>query len=125
MSIAKICTILLWTVMLFNAGSHQAAAAQYKIPDDCLGDWDYCDSLWLGGFDRFAGQAFIYRPLPRLHGVIGCSEGRDILARQGFERVRSIECRAPAYIYLVRWEGQGFRIRLSARSGRILSISPR
>jgi hypothetical protein len=125
MSIARICITLVWAVMLLNAGSHRAAAAQYKIPDDCLGDWDYCDSLWLGGFDRFAGKAFVYRPLPRLHESIGCAEGRDILAQQGFDKVRSIECRAPAYTYSARWEGHGFRIRLSARSGRILNISPR
>jgi hypothetical protein len=125
MSIARICIILVGTAMLLSAGSHQSGAAQYKIPDDCLGDWDYCDSLWIGGFDRFGDKAFMYLPLPRLHDVLACAEGRDILVRQGFEKVRSIECRAPAYTYSARWEGHGFKIRLSARSGRILNISPR
>ena len=124
MSIARICTILIAAFMLLlNIGS--GASATYKIPDDCLGDWNYCKHLWIDGFGRFAGPAFHYLPLPRLHGVIGCAEGMDILTQQGFSSVRSIECRAPDYTYAARWEGHGFSIRLNARSGQILNISPR
>ena len=125
MSIVRICTSLITAVLLLLSLDRGASASQYKIPDDCLGDWKYCNSLWIGSFGRFAGPAFLYRPLPRLHGVIGCAEGKDILARQGFSNVRSIECRAPAYTYAARWEGHGFSVRLSARSGRILNIVPR
>jgi hypothetical protein len=124
MSIARICTIVIAAFMLL-LGICSAASAAYKIPDDCLGDWNYCERLWIGGFGRFAGPAFLYLPLPRLHDRIGCAEGRDILMRQGFSNVRSIECRAPAYTYAARWEGHGFNVRLSAHSGRILNISPR
>ena len=124
MIIARICTILITAfTLLLSIGS--GASAAYKIPDDCLGDWSYCNHLWVGGFGRFAGPAFLYLPLPRLHGVIGCAEGGDILVRQGFSGVRSIECRAPDYTYAVRWEGHALNIRLNARSGRILNISPR
>ena len=127
MSIARFCTTLVTVfIMLFCfGGGEPSAATQYKVPDDCLGDWNYCSSLWIGNFGRFAGSAFLYRPLPRLHDVIGCAEGRDILTRQGFSSVRSVECRAPTYTYVARWEGHGFNIRLSARSGHILNISPR
>ena len=124
MSIARICPIVIVAFML-PLGMGSAASAAYKIPDDCLGDWNYCERLWIEGFGRFAGPAFHYLPLPRLHDVINCAEGRDILMRQGFSNVRSIECRAPAYTYAARWEGHGFDVRLSARSGRILRISPR
>jgi|SRR5688500_7688362 hypothetical protein len=122
--IARICMTLAASVVLLGFAGEETSAAQYKIPDDCLGDWDYCDRLWIDDFDRFGGSAFYYLPLPRLHDVIGCAEGRDILARQGFENVRGIICRAPTYTYVARWEGHRFRIRLSARSGRILNISP-
>jgi len=124
MSIARICTIVIAAFMLL-LGVCSAASAAYKIPDDCLGDWNYCERLWIGGFGRFAGPAFLYLPLPRLHDRIGCAEGRDILARQGFSNVRGIECRAPNYTYAAHWEGHVFNIRLNARSGRILNISPR
>lgn len=124
MSLARICSVVIAAFVLsLSMGSTVSAA--YKIPDDCLGDWNYCDSLWIDGFGRFAGPAFQYLPLPPLHGVIGCAQGRDILMRQGFSNVRSIECRAPSYTYAARWEGHGFDVRLSARSGRILKISPR
>jgi hypothetical protein len=122
--IARICITLAASVVLLSIAVKGASAAQYKIPDDCLGDWHYCDRLWIDNFDRFGGRAFYYLPLPRLHGVIACAEGKDILARQGFHNIRSIECRAPAYTYVARWEGHGFRIRVSAHSGRILNIAP-
>jgi hypothetical protein len=101
-----------------------ASSVEYKIPDDCLGDWDHCDRYWIGNFGRFGGDAFIYLPLPPLRGGIGCQAGRDILESQGFDNVRSIECRPPGYTYLARWQGHSLTIRLSARSGRIVSIAP-
>jgi hypothetical protein len=100
-----------------------AAAVEYKIPDDCLGDWNHCDRLWIDNFGRFGRHAFRYVPLPPLRGGIDCQAGRQILEGQGFDRVRSIECRPPRYTYVARWEGHSFTIRLSAQSGRILNIA--
>lgn len=54
---------------------------------------------------------------------IGCGEGRAIVA-QRFNRVRVIECRGRTYTYLGRRHGEAFRIRLDARSGRIVGRLP-
>jgi hypothetical protein len=109
--------------------------ADYRIPDDCLGDWDYCGSLWMD-FDRSGRKAFVTLPFEEADDSIvdstghrqarksrfGCQEGREVLASRGFEHVRTVDCRGHTYTYLGRWDGSNFRIRLSSRSGRILDI---
>ncbi|HEY7765019.1 MAG TPA: hypothetical protein VIB38_08510 [Aestuariivirgaceae bacterium] len=100
-----------------------ASAVEYKIPDDCLGDWKHCDRLWIDNFGRFGRHAFRYIPLPPVRGGIDCRAGREILEGQGFDDVRSIECRPPRYTYVARWEGHSLIVRLSAQSGRILNIA--
>ena len=56
-------------------------------------------------------------------GRISCGEGRHVVDRR-FNRVRTVECRGTSYTYLGRRGGDTFRILVSARSGRIISVRP-
>jgi hypothetical protein len=126
---------------VLSLGMAGAATGGYKIPDDCLGDWEYCDSLWLGNFDRFGRRAFRTHPfhddeewdttsspsaghLGTRKSRLGCRKGRDVVMSRGFRQVRSVDCRGPAYTYVARLGEGRFRIRVSSRSGRILAIDP-
>lgn len=133
----RTASLFMAAALLFLAGS-AVAGAGYKIHDDCLGDWEYCDSLWRGKLDRFGRDAFITRPFTDEEELIspgpgelrkskmrlGCRKGLILLARSGFRQLRSIDCQGTTYIYVGR-KGEGtFKIRLSSRSGRILGIDP-
>jgi hypothetical protein len=108
-----------------------SAIAAYKIPDDCLGDWDYCNSLWIRHFDKFGLEFLDTLRFEEDNGAIDsrdansrCQQGRDIIATRGFQHVRIVECRGRTYTYLGRRYGDTFRIFVSSRSGRITNINP-
>jgi hypothetical protein len=134
-------TLFLVTVALATAAAGAEALAQYKlhddykIHDDCLGDWDYCDSFWIGGLDRFGEQTFETLPFDddevfpswgmrehsrRLH----CRKGHEILSQRGFDRLTPVDCHGPTFTYLGRRDGASFRIHLNPGSGRILRLEP-
>lgn len=78
---------------------------------------------------RFFFGGFWY-PVPYWQGAYGygpsrisCGEGRYIVDRR-FNRVRTIECRGSTYTYLGRRDGDTWRVTVSARSGRIISVRP-
>jgi hypothetical protein len=119
------------TVPLMTVALTGSANAGYKIPDDCLGDWDYCSSLWIRHFDRFSPEFFDTYPFEEDNGAIDgrlensrCQEGREIIAARGFRDVRIVECRGRTYTYLGRRHGDTFRIFVSSRSGRITNVDP-
>jgi len=117
-------------------GAPTADAAQYKIHDDCLGDWDYCESLWIGEFERFGKDVFDTLPFDEAAELLRysrapagarryyCNRGRALLSGRGFDRLRPVDCDGPTFTYLGRRDGVSFRIRLNPRTGRILGLEP-
>jgi hypothetical protein len=137
-TIQRLAVVFL-TAALMTAHSVGDLRADYKIPDDCLGDWDYCNSLWVRNLDRFGRHAFdtlpfeedtgfLGAPAPSLtrksKSRLGCEEGRDVVIARGFARVRSVDCRGRTFTYHGHRNGSMFKIRLSSRTGRILDIGP-
>jgi hypothetical protein len=118
-------------VPLVIAALPGSASAGYKIPDDCLGDWEYCKSLWIRHFDRFGPEVFNTPFFEEHSGAIGgregisrfsCREGREIIAARGFQHVSILKCGGRTYTYLARRNGETFRIFVSPRSGRISNM---
>jgi hypothetical protein len=129
-------TLILLTVALATAAAAAEGLAQYKIHDDCLGDWDYCDSFWISRLDRFGEGAFetlsfdddheefisqgMLEHARRLH----CRKGHEILSRRGFDRLRPVDCHGRTFTYLGWRDGASFKIQLNPSSGRILRLEP-
>jgi hypothetical protein len=127
-------TVLLLTLGLTMSASSAAAMAQYKIHDDCLGDWAYCESFWLGGHDIFGEDAFVTLPLDgyaedyfspgmreearRRH----CRKGQKLLSRRGFDRLQPVDCTGRIFTYWGSRDGAFFEIQLNPGSGRIIRI---
>jgi hypothetical protein len=122
---------LFLTVPLMIVALIGSANAGYKIPDDCLGDWEYCNSLWIRHFDRFGPEVFDMPAFEEHNGAIGsregnsrfsCREGGKIIAARGFQNVSIVECWGRTYTYLAHRYGETFRILVSSRSGRISNM---
>jgi hypothetical protein len=56
-------------------------------------------------------------------GRVSCGEGRAIVSER-FNRVRVVECNGATYTYLGRSQGDGYRILLNSRTGRIVGRAP-
>jgi hypothetical protein len=129
-------TLVLLTVALVTAAAAAEAVAQYKIHDDCLGDWDYCDSFWIRGHDRFGEGAFetlpfidddeefLSRGMLERARRLDCRKGHEILSRRGFERLRPVDCHGRTFTYFGTRDGASFKIQLNPSSGRILRLEP-
>ena len=59
-----------------------------------------------------------------MHYGISCRDGREILIDRGFRRVSVIECRGGTFTYLGRRHGDTYRVLVSSRTGRIVSVRP-
>ena len=55
---------------------------------------------------------------------LSCRSGRDMVSDRGFYRIRTVECEGRTYTYLGKRHGDTFRILVSSRSGRIVSVRP-
>jgi hypothetical protein len=105
-----------------DARADYKTPGDYKIHDDCLGDWEYCERFWMGNLDRFGRKAF---RIPFAHRTpIDCETGRQLILSSGFKRVQSLDCGGTAYSYLARRNGSSYKIWLNSRSGRFLAIDP-
>jgi hypothetical protein len=58
------------------------------------------------------------------HGRLSCGEARRILRGQGWRRVRAEDCSGRRYSFTGWRHGEPFSIRISAWSGRIVSVRP-
>jgi hypothetical protein len=82
---------------------------------------------YYGGYDQDTG---IYRRFrPRYHddydyGRLSCGEARRLVRRQGFRHIEARDCSGSRYRFTGWRRGTPFSIRISARSGRIISINP-
>jgi hypothetical protein len=93
--------------------------------------------LYVGGFDpgyyEPSYPAYEPAPRPRRHHYedyepvyesygISCEEGRDGVRDSGFYKVRVISCDGRRYTYKGRRNGNPYVIRVSRRSGEIISV---
>lgn len=100
------------------------------IGDDCTlyGDCYYGG----GGYGVYDGDDGTYRRRhrPRYddydddYGRLSCGEARRLLRRQGFYWVRPDDCSGRRYRFTGWRDGEPFSIRVSARSGRVVSVRP-
>jgi hypothetical protein len=85
-----------------------------------------------GGYDQDTGIYYRHqRPRYRDdndddddYGRLSCGEARRMVRRQGFRRVQADDCSGRRYRFTAFRRGEAFSIRVSARSGRIVSIRP-
>lgn len=73
----------------------------------------------------YYGEDYAY---PRYHSrriyrnVVSCSEARWMLADRGWRNVRANDCHGSSYSFTARRKGAVSVIRVSARSGNIISV---
>jgi hypothetical protein len=53
---------------------------------------------------------------------ISCEDGRDLVRDSGFRKVRAIDCDGKRYSYKARQHGDTFIVKVSRRSGNIISV---
>lgn len=64
-----------------------------------------------------------YEPAPVYQSYgISCEEGRDYVRDSGFRKVRAISCGGKRYTYRGRRDGNPYIIKVSRRSGEIISV---
>jgi hypothetical protein len=72
------------------------------------------------GYDERRGQRY----LEEESGGLTCGEGRRIVRERGYSNVRPIDCGGRTFTYAARERGAPVEVRVSARSGRIVSVEP-
>ena len=64
-----------------------------------------------------------YEPAPVYQSYgISCEEGRDQVRDSGFRKVRAVNCSGKRYTYKARRNGNPYIVRVSRRSGDIVSV---
>jgi hypothetical protein len=53
---------------------------------------------------------------------ISCESGRDMVRNEGFRKVRAVDCDGRRYTYRARQNGDTFIVKVSSRSGNIISV---
>lgn len=53
---------------------------------------------------------------------VSCEDGRDLVRDSGFRKVRAIDCSGKRYTYRARQNGDTFIVKVSRRSGNIISV---
>jgi hypothetical protein len=124
---------------LFAAAAVSALAVGVSAPANAKVKVD----VYLGGYapdyPGYYEPAYpVYQPAPRpRHHYpryddeadydnygISCEEGRDQVRDSGFRKVRALDCDGPRYSYRARRNGETFVVRVSSRSGNIISVRP-
>jgi hypothetical protein len=57
-------------------------------------------------------------------GRVSCRQARRMLRYRGWRRVRAEDCSGRRYTFIGWRRGDFYSIRVSARSGRVISVSP-
>lgn len=80
---------------------------------------------YYGGYDYGYGYGYGYR---KGHGYgrhkphrISCAQGRRIVDRSGFNRVRAVDCSLPGYRYTAFKKGHKYVVRVNGR-GNIVGV---
>lgn len=87
-------------------------------------DYSYGPSYGYYPYAPYYAPYPMYRPEPVYAPGISCFEGVDIVRSRGFHNVRVGECNGAVYSYTGWRNGVPFRIKVQARTGRILGAYP-
>jgi hypothetical protein len=97
--------------------------------------------LFVGGYNNGYNPGYyepsypVYEPAPRRHHYenydpepvyqsygISCDEGREQVRDSGFRKVRAVNCDGKRYTYTARRNGNSYVVKVSRRSGDIISV---
>jgi len=65
------------------------------------------------------------RRQPGYGGRISCAQARRILLARGYRKVRAHDCKGRVYGFSARRHGRSYKLRVSARTGGIMSLRRR
>jgi hypothetical protein len=112
---------------MFAAAAVAAVAVTATAPADAKVKVD----LYLGApiYDYDPGYPVYDEPYPvyerpryrRSYGI-SCEQGRRQVREEGFRRVRAVDCSGRRYTYEARRDGERYIVRVSRRSGDIISV---
>jgi hypothetical protein len=122
--------------LAFGAGAADAKTkVRIGIGDNCGYYGENClipspGDGYDGGYDQDTG--IYYRTPRRRHydddgddyGRLSCGEARRMVRRQGFRRVEARDCSGRRFRFIGFRRGDAYSIAVSARSGRIVSVTP-
>jgi len=74
-----------------------------------------------GGYRRHHNYDYEPAPVYQSYGI-SCEEGRDQVRDSGFRKVRAVNCNGKRYTYKARRNGNPYIVRVSRRSGDIVSV---
>jgi hypothetical protein len=122
------------TKTLIAAAAVAATAAFSTVSAEAKPKFDI--DVYLGGpvYDYDPGYGYYdpvpVRPRPRPRVVyeddygISCERGRQEVKWNGFYKVRAIDCDGRRYTYKARRDGERYIVKVSRRSGEIISVQP-
>jgi hypothetical protein len=122
------------TKTLFAAAAVAATAAISTIPAEAKKKVDV--DIFFGvdpGYGYYDPGYGYYdppvRPRPRYdddysYRGISCEQGRQEVRYSGFRKVRALDCDGRRYTYRARRDGEVFIVKVSRRSGDIVSVQP-
>jgi hypothetical protein len=104
-----------------------AAMAFAAVPGAFAGSKDnvhrgfpgFCNGGATMGECMFAGR-FDDGPIDRF-SIISCNEARQILARRGYTKIKTVSCKSTTYVFNARWKGKSYELRVARRDGSLLT----
>ncbi len=119
------------TYSLFAAGMLAAAltsvqtaeaGSRFFLDDGIPGGHDgYYEPSFSSSFDRggYRDQPTVYSPRRS-----SCNPARVSVRDEGYETIRTIECRGPNFTFHAKREGRWWKVKVRARNGRIRQVYP-
>lgn len=114
------------------AAAAVAAALGLSAPANAKVNLDV--NVGLGSYGYYDSGYPVYPVEPVYHPVHGgysyddsftsCSEGRDVVRWAGFRHVQPLNCGGRRLTYRARQDGETFIVKVSRRSGEIVSVLP-
>ena len=101
----------------------QEARADIDV-DIGIGFGGYVPGFYGGSYGHGYGHDYGYGygyPVHRPHRI-SCAQGRRIVDRSGFNRVKAVDCQLPGYRYTAHRNGHRFVVRVNGR-GHITGVS--
>jgi hypothetical protein len=71
---------------------------------------------------RYYEPRYEHRRPRYVYSGISCENGRDLVRDSGFRKVRAVDCSGRRYTYRARQNGDTFIVKVSRRSGNIISV---
>ena len=66
---------------------------------------------------------YYYDDYPQNYGRISCGRAKNVVQNHGFNRIVTRDCAGSTYSFKARKNGHNFVVRVSARNGRITSVT--